>query len=60
VARGDGGAVRDGKILSVGRTLEDLKPWLDTQPYTVNDTLKEKVLLPGFIEAHGHRLCVQN
>ncbi len=49
-------AVRDGKILSVG-TLEDLKPWLDKNPnVTVDRTFADKVLMPGFIEAHGHPL----
>lgn len=46
-------AVRDGKILSVG-SLEDLGPWLKTGPYTVDRTFADKVLMPGFIEAHGH------
>lgn len=46
-------AVRDGRILSVG-TLEDLKPWLDNNPYVINSTFADKVMYPGFIEAHGH------
>lgn len=46
-------AVRDGRVLSVG-TLDDLKPWLDRFPNTVDRTFAEKVLLPGLIEAHGH------
>ena len=46
-------AVRDGKILSVG-SLEDLKPWLDKNPYKIDRTFETKVLLPGFVEAHGH------
>lgn len=48
-------AVRDGRIVSVG-SLEDLAPWLKTGPYTINKTLADKVLYPGFIEAHGHPL----
>jgi predicted amidohydrolase YtcJ len=48
-------AVRDGKVLSVGRTMDDLKPWL-ASPYTLDTTFQGKVLLPGFIEAHGHPL----
>jgi predicted amidohydrolase YtcJ len=48
-------AVRDGKVLSVGRTMGDLKPWL-TSTYTLDTTFQGKVLLPGFIEAHGHPL----
>lgn len=46
-------AVLDGKILSTG-TLESMKPWLSRYKYTVNDTLKAKVILPGFIEPHEH------
>lgn len=50
-------AVRDGRILSVGRTLDDLKPWLETQDaVTMDDTFKDKILVPGLIEAHGHPL----
>lgn len=52
-------AVQDGRIISVGRTLDDLKPWL-TAPsagtVTIDETFKDKVLVPGFIEAHGHPL----
>lgn len=48
-------AVRDGKILSVG-SLEDLKPWTDHFPYTINKTFADKILMPGFIEPHGHPL----
>ena len=47
-------AVMDGKILSVGVTFDDLKPWLDKYPYDVNDQFKDKVIYPGFIEAHTH------
>lgn len=46
-------AVRDGRILSVG-TLDDLKPWLDNHPYEINNSFADKVIYPGFIEAHGH------
>ena len=46
-------AVRDGRVLSVG-TLDDLKPWLDKSPYTIDRTFADKILLPGFVEAHGH------
>ena len=47
-------AVRGGKILSVGRTMEDLKPWLDRYPHAVDRTFEGKILMPGFIEPHGH------
>ena len=46
-------AVRDGKILSVG-SLDDLKPWLDSNPHRVDRTCAGKVILPGLIEPHGH------
>lgn len=46
-------AVQDGRILSVG-SFEDLKPWLDKHPYEINTSFKDKVMYPGFIEAHGH------
>ncbi|MBH1973507.1 MAG: amidohydrolase [Rhodobacteraceae bacterium] len=47
-------AVMDGKILSVGVTFDDLKPWLDRYPYEVDDRFKDKVVYPGFVEAHTH------
>lgn len=43
-------AVRGGRILGVG-TLEEVAGWGN---YTLDDTFKNKVLLPGFIESHGH------
>jgi predicted amidohydrolase YtcJ len=43
-------AVRDGRILGVG-TLKELAGWGE---YGLDDTFKDKVLIPGFIEAHGH------
>ena len=50
-------AVRDGRILSVGRTLADLKPLLDRFPYRLDETFKDKILLPGFIDPHQHILA---
>ena len=47
-------AVMDGRILSVGVTFDDLKPWLDKYPYEVDDRFKDKVIYPGFVEAHSH------
>jgi predicted amidohydrolase YtcJ len=46
-------AVLDGKVLSTG-TMESMKPWLSRYKYKVDDTLKDKVILPGFIEPHTH------
>ncbi len=48
-------AVQDGKILSVG-SLDDLKPWLSKFPYKIDKTFENKILMPGFIEPHGHPL----
>jgi predicted amidohydrolase YtcJ len=45
-------AVREGKILGVG-TLDEVKGWGD---YELDDTFKDKVLLPGFIEVHSHAM----
>lgn len=47
-------AVAQGKIVSVGVTFDDLKPWLDKYPYEVDDRFKGKVIYPGFVEAHTH------
>ncbi len=56
-------AVQNGKVLSVGRTMDDLKPWLDAKgagkaapAHTLDETFKDRVLVPGLIEAHGHPL----
>ncbi|MGB9115191.1 amidohydrolase [Bradyrhizobium sp.] len=48
-------AVRDGKILSVG-SLDDLQPWLKSAPYKIDRTFEAKILMPGFVEPHGHPL----
>ena len=43
-------AVRDGRVLGVGR-LAELKSW---GPSRVDERFVNKVLVPGFIEAHSH------
>lgn len=43
-------AVREGRILGVG-SLEEVAGWGD---YELDDTFKDQVLVPGFVEAHGH------
>lgn len=48
-------AVKNGKILSIG-SLDDLKPWLNKFPYQIDKTFENKILMPGFIEPHGHPL----
>jgi predicted amidohydrolase YtcJ len=43
-------AVREGKIVCVG-TLEECQMWGKA---TVDDTFRDHVLVPGFVEGHGH------
>lgn len=43
-------AVRQGRILGVG-SLDDVAGWGD---YELDTTFSDKVLVPGFVEAHGH------
>lgn len=43
-------AVRDGRILGVG-SLEELSVWGNA---VVDNRYADKVLLPGFVEGHGH------
>ena len=43
-------AVRDGRVLGVG-TAEELALWGE---HVIDDRFADKVLLPGFIEAHSH------
>jgi len=49
----DAVAVLDGRVLSTG-SLESMEPWLSRYDYTVDNTLKDKVIMPGFIEPHSH------
>ncbi|HMN79539.1 MAG TPA: amidohydrolase [Burkholderiaceae bacterium] len=46
-------AVRDGRIVSTG-TLASMRPWLSRHPHRIDDTLKDKVILPGLIDPHTH------
>ncbi|MBY6212333.1 amidohydrolase [Microbulbifer agarilyticus] len=46
-------AVVGGKVLSTG-TLESMQPWLSRYPHKIDHSLKDKVILPGFIEPHAH------
>ena len=46
-------AVMDGKVLSTG-SLTSMRPWLAHHPYVIDDALKTKVILPGFIDPHTH------
>ncbi len=49
-------AVRNDRIVGVGRTMDDLKAWTDTHSYTLDKTFAKKILMPGFVEAHLHLL----
>jgi hypothetical protein len=46
-------AVRDGRVVSTG-TLESMKPWLTRYEHTIDETLGDKVILPGLIDPHTH------
>jgi predicted amidohydrolase YtcJ len=46
-------AVMDGKVLSTG-SLESMRPWLSRHDHVVDDTLKDKIVLPGLIDPHTH------
>jgi len=48
-------AIQDGKVVSVG-TFEDVKLSLGTRPFVIDETLSDKILMPGFIETQGHPL----
>ena len=45
-------AVRDSRILGVG-SLDELGYWGD---YTLNEIFADKILVPGFVEAHCHAM----
>jgi predicted amidohydrolase YtcJ len=48
-------AVVDDRILAVG-TLEELKAAAGDQPYRVDETFADQVIVPGFIAQHDHPL----
>lgn len=49
----DAVAVKAGRIVSVG-SLESMRPWLEREPYTVNEQFADRVIYPGFIDPHTH------
>lgn len=49
-ARAEAVAVADGRILGVG-SIDELSVW---GPAAIDDRFADKVLLPGFVEAHSH------
>lgn len=46
-------AVADGRIVAVG-SVESLSPWTDGRDATVDDSFRDRVLLPGLIDPHVH------
>lgn len=46
-------AVLNGRILATG-SLESMQPWLSRYDVTIDDSLQDKVICPGFIESHAH------
>jgi predicted amidohydrolase YtcJ len=49
----DAVAVSDGRIVAVG-TLESLQPWMTARETRIDDSLQDKILMPGFIDPHVH------
>lgn len=45
-------AVKDGRVLGSG-SLEELAGWGD---YTLDETFKDKVIMPGLVEGHSHAM----
>lgn len=46
-------AVADGRIVAVG-SLESLEGWMQQRGATIDRTLEDEVLMPGFIDPHVH------
>ena len=56
-------ACQYGRILGIGQSIEDLDPWLKREELrpngkdvTIDQTFEKAVIVPGFIEQHGHPL----
>ncbi len=45
-------AIRDGRVLGSG-SLEELAGWGE---YTLDETFKDKVIMPGLVEGHSHAM----
>lgn len=50
---GDAVAVSGKRIVAAGK-LDDVKKALGDTPFTVDETLKSKIVMPGFIDQHLH------
>ncbi|MBL8821648.1 MAG: amidohydrolase [Planctomycetia bacterium] len=51
--KADAVAVVGSRILATG-TLEEMKAAIGKQPFTIDETFKDKVIVPGFISQHDH------
>lgn len=49
-------AVCGDRIVSLANSLEDLKAWTNALPTTVDTRFADKIVFPGFIDAHQHPL----
>ena len=49
-------AVCGDRIVSLGNSLDDLKPWTDAVPTAVDKRFADKIVFPGFIDPHQHPL----
>ena len=47
-------AVREGDIVAVGETLDDIKGVIGDAPYRIDGQFTDKVLMPGLIDPHLH------
>lgn len=47
-------AVCNERIVSIGNSLEDLKPWTSRVATTVDRRFADKYVFPGFIDSHQH------
>ena len=47
-------AVCNGRVVSVGDSLEALQPWTSRLPTTVDNRFAGKTVFPGFIDPHQH------
>lgn len=46
-------AFKDGRIVSVG-TLDTMKRWLEREEHEIDNSFRDKVIFPGFIDPHTH------
>lgn len=46
-------AVTSGRILSTG-SIDSMEPWLRQHPHEIDESLRDKVVLPGFVDPHTH------